>query len=64
MRYDRHNLIGLIRSDLHNYPCPRCNDGSFALNSLEYVVGGPVTVDVNCFICGNKQTIKFHINVI
>lgn len=34
MRYDRNNLIVLVKSDLANYPCRKCNDESFTYNEL------------------------------
>ena len=64
MRYDKFNLIELVKADLHNYPCPRCNNGSFSFKSHDYIIGGPVIVDVYCLTCGNEQMIKFHLNVV
>ncbi|QNK86252.1 hypothetical protein H7992_13315 [Sporosarcina sp. resist] len=34
MRYDRNNLIVLMKSDLANYPCRKYNDESFTNNEL------------------------------
>lgn len=64
MGYDENNLVNLMKEDLHNYPCPQCNEGFFIFKSLKYVIGGPVEVDVSCYACRKEQKIKFHINVI
>ncbi len=64
MDYNRINLIGLVKDDLENYPCPQCNVGSFTFKDLHYLLGGPVTVDVCCSKCRNAQIIKFHVNVV
>lgn len=64
MRYDRNNLLNPIKKDIRNYPCPRCGVGSFAFKDLDYLLGGPVIVNVCCSQCRNPQKIKFHINVI
>lgn len=64
MRYDKNNLVSLVKRDLYNYPCPQCNEGFFIFKSLAYVISGPVKVDVGCYVCGKEQEIKFHIDVI
>ena len=64
MSYDRNNLINLIKGDLKNYPCPKCNDGSFTFKDLGYTIGGPALVNVYCDACNNEQTIKFHLDII
>lgn len=64
MHYDRNNLINLVVGDLENYPCPQCNLGSFTFNDLNYILGGPIIVDVCCSKCRNVQKIKFHVNVV
>lgn len=63
MRYDRHNLVDLIRIDLHNYPCPQCTTGSFRFKTLGYSPGGPVTVEVCCPVCQKEQKINYHLHV-
>ena len=63
MRYDRHNLIDLIKEDFHNYPCPGCNDGSFVFKKMNYIIGGPVTVNVGN-ACEKEQAVKFHIDIV
>lgn len=53
-----------MKRDLHNYPCPQCEEGDFIFKSLEYAMSGPVKVDVGCYVCEKEQQIKFHINVV
>lgn len=64
MGYDKNNLETLMKEDLHNYPCPQCKEGAFIFKSLEYVMSGPVKVDVGCYVCEKEQQIKFHVNVV
>ena len=64
MGYDKKDLETLMKGDLHNYPCPQCKEGFFRFKSLEYVISGPVKVDVGCYACEKEQQIKFHINVV
>jgi len=64
MDYDRNNLINLVKADIENYPCPQCNLGTFTYNDLNYIIGGPIIVDVCCSECRNVQKIKFHVNVV
>ncbi len=64
MRYDRNNLISLVKDDLANYPCPKCNDGSFTFKELNYDIGGPILVNVYCYACNKEQAIKFHLDIV